>query len=94
MFVEMHVKFPWKPPLLFFESIFIKHLSLSENKLPLIDITGFYFLSCFFFCPKFLNLGKGCKDAEGAACQCFLFNIFYIQDTINEDFLSLGIKIE
>lgn len=47
IFIEVHVKFPWKPPLLLFNSIFIKHLSLSEKKLLLINIMGFYFLSSF-----------------------------------------------
>lgn len=47
MFIEVHVKFPWKSPLLLLNSIFIKHFSLSEKKLLLINIMGFYFLSSF-----------------------------------------------
>lgn len=81
MFIEVRVKLPWKPPLLLFNSIFIKHLYLSDKirKLLLINIMGFYFFSTF--CPKFLKLDgeRLCQDAEGAACQCFLFNIFTFQ---------------
>lgn len=49
MFIEVRVKLPWKPPLLLFNSIFIKHLYLSDKirKLLLINIMGFYFFSTF-----------------------------------------------